>query len=478
MAQDFGDEMGKSLIDFVSRTAADYLRRTFPFGQSAARDWWQEKYEEDGLSPEDAAKSAGAASERTQVIVPFASNEEAAYYAQVCRESGIYAAAYTDKGGAAFLAFAGDDAEAVSGLAPKFQQVMEAVNYRRTLDLLASAEAVDEETAKTLTEMKEYPALPTEDVTLIPVTIRYKDAPDETVDVLFAEQDTETLHIDEQVFFSGYTYEELTEMIGRDTREDFDVLAVGDPYKVRAVQVKGEVPEVSFDVPAHTGPSKTAPGMPLVDSDIQNHTKYILDAASIARDSCTSFSDFENKLHPYCIGVTVDKAGEVMLFQTDEENLLPGGGMPDYVQGRDWPVRATTLKENYNFDVTHAWFEQKKAAGNGMDTRQAALSHSVERDAPTATDGAMDNDGRTPDPNSGIESHDGGDTNTRTAVMDAEQTGSSVRPSDIVREEHASEASAYDLSSETRDMNASCKQLDTESHAAERDLSNLMQPSR
>ncbi len=101
MAQDFGDEMGKALIDFVSRSAADYLRRLPLFGQSAAKDWWQEKYEEDGLSPENAAKGAATASERTQVIVPFVSSEEAAYYAQVCRESGIYAAAYTDTDGAA-----------------------------------------------------------------------------------------------------------------------------------------------------------------------------------------------------------------------------------------------------------------------------------------------------------------------------------------------------------------------------------------
>ena len=34
---------------------------------------------------------------------------------------------------------------------------------------------------------------------------------------------------------------------------------------------------------------------------------------------------------------------------------------------------------------------------------------------PVASDGSMDNDGRTPDPNSGIESHDGADTDSRTA---------------------------------------------------------------
>ena len=61
---------------------------------------------------------------------------------------------------------------------------------------------------------------------------------------------------------------------------------------------------------------------------------------------------------------------------------------------------------------------------------------------PVASDGSMDNDGRTPDPNSGIESHDGADTDSRTAVMDVEQTGSEIRPSDI-REEQRYDSESY-----------------------------------
>lgn len=68
---------------------------------------------------------------------------------------------------------------------------------------------------------------------------------------------------------------------------------------------------------------------------------------------------------------------------------------------------------------------------------------------PVASDGSMDNDGRTPDPNSGIESHDGADTDSRTAVMDVEQTGSEIRPSDI-REEQRYDSESYSHGGSTR----------------------------
>ena len=85
---------------------------------------------------------------------------------------------------------------------------------------------------------------------------------------------------------------------------------------------------------------------------------------------------------------------------------------------------------------------------------------------PVASDGSMDNDGRTPDPNSGIESHDGADTDSRTAVMDAEQTGSEIRPSDI-REEQQYDSESYSLTGEARDMTAAKNQMDTETQAQE-----------
>lgn len=115
MAQDFGDDMGNALLNFVTRQAENYLR--FGRGRERAFDWWQRHYKKEGNTPEAAKAMAEKQSSREQVVVPFGTSEEAAYYAQVCRENGTYAAAYTDKQGNGFLAFAKEDAKTVAGYA-------------------------------------------------------------------------------------------------------------------------------------------------------------------------------------------------------------------------------------------------------------------------------------------------------------------------------------------------------------------------
>lgn len=218
MAQDFGDDMGNALLNFVTRQTENYLR--FGRGRERAFDWWQRHYKKEGNTPETAKAMAEKQSSREQVVVPFGTSEEAAYYAQVCRENGTYAAAYTDKQGNGFLAFAKEDAKTVAGYAPQFKDVMARLDEQRITDALNHAEPVNKKTMDSLTELTSYPDLPAEDVTVIPVTIRYKDAPEETYDVLFSEQDTENLNIDDSICFSGYSHKELTEMVGRETHED------------------------------------------------------------------------------------------------------------------------------------------------------------------------------------------------------------------------------------------------------------------
>ena len=124
MAQDFGDDMGNALLNFVTRQTENYLR--FGRGRERAFDWWQRHYKKEGNTPEAAKAMAEKQSSREQVVVPFGTSEEAAYYAQVCRENGTYAAAYTDKQGNGFLAFAKEDAKTVAGYAPQFKDVLEA----------------------------------------------------------------------------------------------------------------------------------------------------------------------------------------------------------------------------------------------------------------------------------------------------------------------------------------------------------------
>lgn len=209
--------------------------------------------------------------------------------------------------------------------------------------------------------------------------------------------------------------------------------------------------------------------------DTAIHTQNIRNAAQKAREDCTDFSDFERKMNAQGFGVTETSKGEVMAYEP--ASLNKDGSVPAYERGRDWPVSAETLKNRYDLDVTHNWFEQNtpKDAGTLPDgdlaMQNARLTQEQMRDEqqmlePVASDGSMDNDGRTPDPNSGIESHDGADTDSRTAVMDAEQTGSEIRPSDI-REEQQYDSESYSLTEEARDMTAAKNQMDTETQAQE-----------
>ena len=473
MAQDFGDDMGNALLNFVTRQTENYLR--FGRGRERAFDWWQRHYKKEGNTPEAAKAMAEKQSSREQVVVPFGTSEEAAYYAQVCRENGTYAAAYTDKQGNGFLAFAKEDAKTVAGYAPQFKDVMARLDEQRITDALNHAEPVNKKTMDSLTELTSYPDLPAEDVTVIPVTIRYKDAPEETYDVLFSEQDTENLNIDDSICFSGYSHKELTEMVGRETHEDFDVIAVSAPYKVHATQVKTDAPEKTYDAPGKDSPARSYKVSTLRAEDTAIHTQNIRNAAEKAREDCTDFSDFERKMNAQGFGVTETSKGEVMAYEP--ASLNKDGSVPAYERGRDWPVSAETLKNRYDLDVTHNWFEQNtpKDAGTLPDgdlaMQNARLAQEQMRDEqqllePVASDGSMDNDGRTPDPNSGIESHDGADTDSRTAVMDAEQTGSEIRPSDI-REEQQYDSESYSLTGEARDMTAAKNQMDTETKAQE-----------
>lgn len=473
MAQDFGDDMGNALLNFVTRQAENYLR--FGRGRERAFDWWQRHYKKEGNTPEAAKAMAEKQSSREQAVVPFGTSEEAAYYAQVCRENGTYAAAYTDKQGNGFLAFAKEDAKTVAGYAPQFKDVMARLDEQRITDALNHAKPVNKKTMDSLTELTSYPDLPAEDVTVIPVTIRYKDAPEETYDVLFSEQATKNLNIDDSICFSGYSHKELTEMVGRETHEDFDVIAVSDPYKVHATQVKTDAPEKTYDVPGKDAPARSEKVATLRAEDTAIHTQNIRNAAEKAREDCTDFSDFERKMNAQGFGVTETSKGEVMAYEP--ASLNKDGSVPAYERGRDWPVSAETLKNRYDLDVTHNWFEQNtpKDAGTLPDgdlaMQNARLAQEQMRDEqqllePVASDGAMDNDGRTPDPNSGIESHDGADTDSRTAVMDAEQTGSEIRPSDI-REEQQYDSESYSLTGEARDMTAAKTQIETETKSQE-----------
>ena len=72
-------------------------------------------------------------------------------------------------------------------------------------------------------------------------------------------------------------------MVGRETHEDFDVISVGDPYKVHATQVKTDAPEKTYDVPGKDAPARSDKVSTLRAEDTAIHTQNIRNAAQKAK---------------------------------------------------------------------------------------------------------------------------------------------------------------------------------------------------
>lgn len=102
---------------------------------------------------------------------------------------------------------------------------------------------------------------------LSPVAIRFTDTPDKVEVRTFSEQDTADLDMDSEVFFSGYTHDELTDMVGKATGEDFIVESVGEPYQVKARIIEQE--SRAADFPEQTYDDRV--------NDTYNHTEGIRD---------------------------------------------------------------------------------------------------------------------------------------------------------------------------------------------------------
>ena len=174
-------------------------------------------------------------------------------------------------------------------------------------------------------------------------------------------------------------------------------------------------------------------GVQVPDEATLGHTDRIREHVLVAREQCSDFKDFERLLAKQGIGVSATRTGEVMFYearQAKDGQLLPFG--KDERGKQDWAVGADRLRERWGVDATHDWFEKntpKGGPGGPGEPEQAKA-----KEAQQAADGALDTDGRTPDLNQGVASHDSLDTDVRTVRIEREQNGTDVAPS-IIREE-------------------------------------------
>ena len=364
MAQDFGDDVGEMLLRSISRYGEKAIGLILnEYFKSAVREWQQAKFEAEGMSKEEAAVKAEAMASREHICMPFGNATDAAYFAQVVRDNGTYAAAMTDDGGNGYVQFAKDDIQKVQECATQFSDVMISLKCREISELITNGKPVTQDKFKNLKLIKDLPDLPktdgieydSHDITLIPVAIRFNDAPDKVEIRTFSEQDTANLDIDSQVFFSGYTQDELADMVGKDTGEDFTIESIGEPYQVKAMELHEDVEKGHADKGESDVGHNERQGHDLAN-DPYSHTGLIRDKVLAAREQCRDFEDFKAILAETGIGTRLNDEGELQFY---EGRLGENGEILDFVNGTDWPVNAKTLAgDRWQCDATLDWFEK------------------------------------------------------------------------------------------------------------------------
>lgn len=364
MAQDFGDDVGEMLLRSISRYGEKAIGLILnEYFKSAVREWQQAKFEAEGMSKEEAAVKAEAMASREHICMPFGNATDAAYFAQVVRDNGTYAAAMTDDGGNGYVQFAKDDIQKVQECATQFSDVMISLKCREISELITNGKPVTQDKFKNLKLIKDLPDLPktdgieydSHDITLIPVAIRFNDAPDKVEIRTFSEQDTANLDIDSQVFFSGYTQDELADMVGKDTGEDFTIESIGEPYQVKAMELHEDVEKGHADKGESDVGHNERQGHDLAN-DPYSHTGLIRDKVLAAREQCRDFEDFKAILAENGIGTRLNDEGELQFY---EGRLGENGEILDFVNGTDWPVNAKTLAgDRWQCDATLDWFEK------------------------------------------------------------------------------------------------------------------------
>lgn len=252
---------------------------------------------------------------------------------------------------------------------------------------------------------------------------------------------------------------EFSELVGRLKEQEIaDRLDQSQALDARQVERLREIKDLP-NLPQRGDNVRTEPTRQPQAVD-KNLTQDIADRVREAREQCRTFDDFKERLAERGIGITTTKDGENMFYQArhgEDGKLLPFGR--DDAGNRDWAVGAKTLKERYDIDATHDWFE---------------------RNTPQTSDGSLDADGRTPDINQGIESHDGMDTDTRTLKLEREQNGTDVVPSKVREEQAQARGDDRSLSAVSEQCRAASKQLETESGVIDRDIdiSDKLSPVR
>lgn len=453
MAQDFGDDIGELLLrsigQAVGRVAYTYIDRKM-------KDWYKEMNEKEGMSSDEADIEAEIKASREQVCIPFGDANDAAYFAQVCRENGTYAAAFSDKDGNGYVQFAKDDLAEVQACAPQFSEVMTRMQEQAIADRLVTAAPVTAEKLSQLTPIDNLPDLPKSQ----------KDAPENETPAEpshAAQVPNHTERIRDEVAYARSRCRDF---------DDFRRILAGKGIGISTTQAG----EVMF-YEARTG----ADGSLLpYDRDMRDwavgagtlKTRYGVDA---------THDSFDRSAQKGAV-LGTEKALEEIRRAVRSD--LEERGIPTYdrASGEGFRVSAQYKDEVIRVVGNRAPGMTPEELGiEFFDPARDDLAAHPEHE-PEVADGSLDTDGATPDINQGVESHDSMDTDATTLRLEREQNGTDIPPS-VVRgeaERGHDDGRGYSLDSTARECRAASKQLERESGIPDReiDISDKLSPVR
>lgn len=422
MAQDMGDDLGELLMRWVARRAGEALRQYLANYQKNAAEWTRQRFIENGMDPYRAQAEAQAAAAREAVCVPFGSAQDAALFAQTCRQDDVYAMPFTDPQGNGFLQFAVADLDRMQPSISRFAQEVARQHEQWIADTLRQPISPEK-----LPQLRE-----------IPITDRPRTAPEQAPAQERAAQAQETPNRTQAIADKVQDARDRSCYTDRDGQPAADFGQFRQRLAAQGIGVTHNTAGELLYYEARMG----ADGQPLPFEHRQDW--------SVSADTLRN-------------NYGVDATQKWF----DDHNGGPGNPPDD----PPMPMQVPTQNPNH-VDLTSTPDRYPQAE---TSERVPASSMDAARSRPTVTDGALDQRGETPDLNQGIRSHDGMDTDTRTMRIEREQNGTDVPPSKV-REEKA-----YSLDSEAREARDASRQLAKErGQTQERvtDISDKLNPVR
>lgn len=486
MAQDFGDEMGDMLFRFMERNAENLMQEyAKTLVHQTVLGWYQARAERMGLSKEEAAYLAKAMANKEQACVPFGNKNDAAYFAQVCKENDVFAAALSDGNDNGYIVFVKDDLKKLQDCVPQFSEVMTTLKNREIAELLAKGKPLPSKPPKGFKLVKNMPDLPHTENTREPDrdtrnTPPEKDSIGETPTSNHSEQVVHDLANDPYNHTALIRDKVLAAREQCRDLEDFKAILAENGIGTRL----NDDGELQFYEGRHGDNGEML--------EFDKSMDWPVNAKTLAGDKyqCDATLDWFEKNTPK--EPTANETAHEVVPPQKDLNLICNAVRGDLKEHGIETYDRPDGKMGFLVDVKH-----KQDVIKAVETRfpghapeelgieffdhgpshGASLENVKDSREPQVTDGSLDMNGSTPDINQGIESHDGMDTMVNTLRIEREQNGTEVSPS-MVREQSDRSREKYDLNSQAKECRAASKQLSQTNDYPDRDISDKFQQER